>query len=100
MPLYAQHPALRLRQLAADIGLLVWIVGWVLAARAAHEAVLVRLTNNQRVAEAYGWTSCALERAGGTGPLRAWGVPPAEGLRQPIPDWPSAGNLSRGCITG
>jgi hypothetical protein len=37
---YAQHPALRLRQLAADIGLLVWIVGWVLAARAAHGAVL------------------------------------------------------------
>ena len=41
MRLYAQHPALRLRQLAADVGLLVWIVGWVLAARAAHEAVLL-----------------------------------------------------------
>lgn len=41
MRLYAQHPALRLRQIAADAGLLVWIVGWVLAARAAHGAVLL-----------------------------------------------------------
>ncbi|SDE52185.1 hypothetical protein SAMN05660485_00942 [Blastococcus fimeti] len=41
MRLYAQHPALRLRQFAADVGLLVWIVGWVLAARAAHGAVLL-----------------------------------------------------------
>ena len=36
MRLYAQHPALRLRQLAADVGLLVWIVVWVLAARAVR----------------------------------------------------------------
>jgi hypothetical protein len=55
----------------------------------AHEAVLDRLAENQRVAEGYGWTSCALERAGGTGPLQAWGVPPAEGQRHPIPDWPA-----------
>ncbi|MGY1753244.1 hypothetical protein [Blastococcus sp. SYSU D01042] len=41
MRLYAQNPALRLRQLAADVGLLVWTVGWVLAARAAHGAVLL-----------------------------------------------------------
>ncbi len=41
MRLYAQNPALRLRQLAADVGLLVWIVGWVLAARAVHGAVLL-----------------------------------------------------------
>ena len=56
----------------------------------AHEAVLDRLADNQRVAEAYGWTSCALERTGGMGRLRAWGVPPAERQRHPIPDWPSA----------
>jgi hypothetical protein len=37
---YAQNPALRLRQLAADVGLLVWTVGWILAARAVHGAVL------------------------------------------------------------
>ena len=58
--------------------------GW-----AAHEAVLDRLAANQRAAEAFGWTSCALERAGGTGTLRAWGVPPTEFQRHPIPDWPS-----------
>lgn len=40
MRLYAQHPTLRTRQLAADVGLLVWIVGWVLVARAVHGAVL------------------------------------------------------------
>lgn len=38
---YAQNPALRLRQLAADLGLLVWVVAWVLVARTAHAAVLV-----------------------------------------------------------
>lgn len=40
MRLYAQHPTLRLRQIAADVGLLVWVVGWVLVARAVHGAVL------------------------------------------------------------
>ncbi len=58
--------------------------GWT-----AYEAVLDRLAENQRVAEAYGWTSCALERVGSTGALRAWGVPPGECQRHPIPDWPS-----------
>jgi hypothetical protein len=54
----------------------------------AHEAVLDRLAANQRVAEEHGWTSCALERAGGTGQLRAWGVPPTACQRHPLPDWP------------
>ena len=58
--------------------------GW-----AAHEAVLDRLAANQRAAEAHGWTSCALERSGGMGTLRAWGVPPAEFQRHLIPDWPT-----------
>ncbi|HEX5436632.1 MAG TPA: hypothetical protein VFW98_05715 [Gemmatimonadaceae bacterium] len=57
---------------------------------AAHEAVLDRLAANQRVAEAHGWTSCALECAGGTGQLRAWGVPPTEYQRRLLPDWPFA----------
>lgn len=57
--------------------------GW-----AAHEAVLDRLAANRRVAEAYGWTSCALERAGGTGRLRAFGLPASECQRRLIPDWP------------
>lgn len=41
MPLYAQHPALRARQAAADLGMLAWIVLWVLVARTVHRAVLV-----------------------------------------------------------
>ena len=57
--------------------------GW-----AAHEAVLDRLATNERVAAAYGWTSIALERAGHMGRLEAWGVPPSESQRHPIPDWP------------
>jgi hypothetical protein len=37
---YAQHPALRARQLAADLGIVVWLIAWVLIARAVHAAVL------------------------------------------------------------
>jgi hypothetical protein len=40
MQLYAQHPVLRARQLAADVGMLAWLVLWVLVARVVHEAVL------------------------------------------------------------
>ena len=38
---YAQHPAVRLRQVAADVGMLAWVLVWVLVARAVHAAVLV-----------------------------------------------------------
>jgi hypothetical protein len=38
---YAHSPALRARQLAADVGILVWVVVWVLVARAVHAAVLI-----------------------------------------------------------
>jgi hypothetical protein len=41
MRAYAQHPALRARQLAADLGLLAWAVLWVAVARVVHRAVLV-----------------------------------------------------------
>ena len=41
MQLYAQHPVLRTRQLAADLGMLAWVVLWVLVARTVHGAVLV-----------------------------------------------------------
>lgn len=47
-------------------------------ARRAHEALLDRLAANQRVAEAFGWTSCALERVGRMGRLSVWGVPPGD----------------------
>ena len=40
MPLYAPSPALRGRQLAADLGLVTWLVLWVLVARTVHGAVL------------------------------------------------------------
>jgi hypothetical protein len=61
----------------------------------AHQAVVDRLAENRRVAEGYGWTSCALERAGGMGRLRCWGVPPSEYQRQMVPDWTTeAGTVS------
>lgn len=56
--------------------------GW-----SAHAAILDRLAANQRVAQAGGWTSCAIERAGGVGRFRAWGVPPGDTCRHQIPDW-------------
>jgi hypothetical protein len=54
---------------------------------AAHEAVLDRLAANVRVAESYGWTSCAIERVDGATRFSAWGVPPNRSERHPIPDW-------------
>lgn len=53
----------------------------------AHELILDRLTANMREAERRGWSACALERAGGMGRLRAFGVSPAASGRRPIPDW-------------
>jgi hypothetical protein len=38
---YTRHPALRARQVAADLGMLLWIGVWVLIARTVHAAVLV-----------------------------------------------------------
>jgi hypothetical protein len=38
--LYASSPVLRTRQLLADLGLLAWLVLWVLVARVVHGAVL------------------------------------------------------------
>jgi hypothetical protein len=41
MQLYAQHPVVRARQLAADGGFVAWILLWLLVARTVHRAVLV-----------------------------------------------------------
>ncbi len=41
MQLYAQDSVQRTRQMAADAGMLVWILLWVLVARTVHGAVLV-----------------------------------------------------------
>ena len=54
---------------------------------AAHEAVQDRLAANRAVAKSNGWTSLALERAGGIGRLRLWGVPPSHEDREVVPDW-------------
>ena len=54
--------------------------------RAAHEAVQDRLASNRAVAERNGWTSFSLERSGGMGPLRLWGVPPSREDRDIVPD--------------
>jgi hypothetical protein len=56
--------------------------GW-----AAHEAVLDRLAANVRVAQAHGWTSCAIERVDDAARFTAWGVPPGECQRHVVPDW-------------
>ncbi|MFQ1002298.1 hypothetical protein [Modestobacter sp. SSW1-42] len=41
MRLYADRPDRRARQLAADLGLVAWLVLWVVVARVVHGAVLV-----------------------------------------------------------
>jgi hypothetical protein len=64
----------------------------------AHEAVLDRLAANVRVAQMRGWTSCAIERLDGATHFTAWGLPPGECERHPIPDWstePAAANDRR-----
>ena len=49
MPLYAQHPAIRLRQASADGGVLIWIVVWIVLARLVHGAVLALAAPGQAV---------------------------------------------------
>ncbi|MGY1637025.1 hypothetical protein ACI78V_10265 [Geodermatophilus sp. SYSU D00742] len=51
MRLYATRPRLRARQLAADAGLLAWLVVWVLVARTVHGAVLVLAEPGRAVAD-------------------------------------------------
>ena len=49
MRLYAQRPDLRARQLAADVGMLAWVVGWLLVARLVHRLVLLLAAPGQAV---------------------------------------------------
>jgi hypothetical protein len=51
MRLYADRPDRRARQLAGDLGLLVWLVLWVGVARTVHGAVLVLAEPGRAVAE-------------------------------------------------
>jgi hypothetical protein len=72
--LYARHDALAEGRAPGD-------------STAVHNAILERLAANRLIAEARGWTSCALERVAGMGRLHLWGVPPAEEGRAVVPDW-------------
>ncbi|MEU2348563.1 hypothetical protein [Modestobacter sp. NPDC049651] len=49
MRLYADRPARRARQLAADVGLLAWLAVWLLVARTVHRAVLQLAGPGQQV---------------------------------------------------
>jgi hypothetical protein len=49
MQLYARSPVLRARQLAADVGMLAWLVLWIVLARVVHRAVLVLAEPGQAV---------------------------------------------------
>lgn len=52
-----------------------------------HLAIIDRLAANRRIAEGEGWTALALERVGGMGDLRLWGLAPAAKRREVVPDW-------------
>jgi hypothetical protein len=54
-----------MRQLAADVGLLVWIVGWVLAAQAMHRAVLLLAGPGQAVEDLGRSVGGSMESAAG-----------------------------------
>jgi hypothetical protein len=49
MQLYARSPVLRTRQVVVDVGMLAWLVLWILIARAVHRAVLVLAEPGQAV---------------------------------------------------
>ena len=55
--------------------------------QAAHDAVEDRLVASRAVAASNGWTAFSLERSGGLGRLRLWGVPPSGEDREVVPDW-------------
>jgi hypothetical protein len=62
---YAQHSALRLRQVVADVGMLAWTLLWILAARAAHGAVLVLAEPGQAVEDLGRSVGGSMESAAG-----------------------------------
>ena len=64
MKLYADSPALRLRQLLTDAALVVWIVGWILLARALHEAVLLLAEPSQELSDGSAGLADRLRDAG------------------------------------
>lgn len=49
MQLYAHSPIVRTRQVAVDVGMLAWLVLWIVVARVVHKAVLVLAEPGQAV---------------------------------------------------
>ena len=49
MQLYAHHPVVRTRQVAADLGMIAWALLWIVLARTVHAAVLVLAEPGQAV---------------------------------------------------
>jgi len=93
MRIYAQSPVLLGRQVAADLGLIVWTVGWVLVARAVHAAVLA-LAGPGRAVEDLG---AAVGRDMGSAASAAGGVPLiGDRLSRPFDALAGAGASVRG----
>jgi hypothetical protein len=65
MRLYADRPDRRARQVAADLGLLLWAVVWVLVARVVHRAVLVLAEPGRALADLGGSISRTMDSAAG-----------------------------------
>jgi hypothetical protein len=65
MQLYASAPAQRTRQVAADLGMLAWLVLWVLVARVVHGAVLVLAEPGQAVEDLGSSVAGNMESAAG-----------------------------------
>lgn len=65
MRLYADRPDRRARQVAADLGLLLWTVVWVLVARVVHRAVLVLAEPGRALADLGDSISRTMDSAAG-----------------------------------
>lgn len=65
MQLYAQHPVQRTRQLTADLGMLAWLVLWVVVARVVHGAVLVLAEPGRAVEDLGNSVAGTMESAAG-----------------------------------
>jgi hypothetical protein len=93
MRLYADRPAPRLRQAAADAGLVLWTLAWVLVARVVHGAVLVLAEPGREVERLGGSVSGSMASA-----ARAAGRVPGIGdaLARPLRSLGSAGSAVGG----
>lgn len=65
MRLYAERPELRWRQVAADLGMVLWIVLWIWAARETYDAVRVLDQPSRSVEELGSSVAGAMDTAAG-----------------------------------